>query len=181
MNLVLSSSGLFGTSPSVFLWLNVSSLFLLSLSHCMSDHHCCECFFPHEAWAIPGDHLLLQEVRATTMAITHLLIPSGRTAISRDITRQPSVSSSPGVTCWVPGGPKLARHQPVVVFSQQDDDGRDLSDLSNQESLPLFITIVKWSFRNFLYVPCDNGSDDNLVRTTYTCWVSYLRVSLLSN
>ena len=56
----------------------------------------------------------------------------------------------------VPNGPNLARHQPVVVFSQQDDDGRGLSDLSNQESSPLFVTIVKWSFIKFSHVPCDD-------------------------
>ena len=86
-------------------------------------HHLCECF-------------LLQEVRATTMAITLLLLPSGQAASSMDVTMLPPLSSSSGVPCWVPGGPKLARTSTRCspLTTRRRREGLERS--SNQECTP---------------------------------------------
>ena len=165
MNLVLRPSGLLCVHFLCFVD-DVSSVSLLSLSLSLCawvPHHCCEC-------------VLLQRVQATTMAFTLLLLPSGQVGSSMDVKMLPTSSSSSGVPCWVLGGPKLARTSTRCSPLTEATAGKvlDLSDLVIRNVFLPFISIVNCSFRNLSCMPCDNASDEVIVRTRYY-WVSCMR------
>ena len=146
MNLVLSSSGLFGTSFSVFLWLNVSSLFLLSLSHSWvttivvssspsmkleqslaitsSSTKCerppwLECYHLPRVEDEQGDH------HSQHIVVHHCW---SATTFPELKTDKAATTSTPSST--IVGGPKL---QPAVVSYQRGDGGRIGWAYSNQE------------------------------------------------
>ena len=139
---------------------DVSSLPLLSLSLCMS--------VPPLLWVF-----LLQRVWATTMAIPLFLLHSGQAASSTDVTMLPTLSSSSGVPCWLPGGPKLARTSTHYSPLTETTAGRvlDLSDLVIRNVFLLFLSLVECSFRNLSRMPCDNVSDEFLVTIDIIEWV----------